>query len=30
MVDMGAVSVPQGEGRYALEMSFDGSPEGGL
>lgn len=30
MVDMGTVSVPQGEGGYALEMSFDGSPEGGL
>jgi len=29
MVDMGTVSVPQGEGGYALEMSFDGSPESG-
>ena len=29
MVDMGTVSVPQGEGGYALEMSFDGSPENG-
>ena len=29
MVDMGTVSVPQGQGGYALEMSFDGSPENG-
>ena len=29
MVDMGTVSVPQGEGGYAVEMSFDGSPENG-
>ncbi|RQO84084.1 hypothetical protein DBV10_00470 [Acidovorax sp. FJL06] len=29
MVDMGTVSVPQGEGGYALEMSFDSSPESG-
>ena len=29
MVDMGIVSVPQGEGGYALEMSFEGSPESG-
>ena len=29
MVDMGTVSVPQGEGGDALEIAFDGSPENG-